>query len=71
RLMQGRLGRGVIKISAVAPEHRKVKAPAIVFDSQEAVQLRHTISTRTLETDNRNKVSVQFTTIKRCLYRFL
>lgn len=38
RLMQGRLGRGVIKISAVAPQHRKVKAPAIVFDSQEAVQ---------------------------------
>ncbi|WP_423391553.1 phosphogluconate dehydratase [Burkholderia sp. LMG 21824] len=38
RLMQGRLGRGVIKISAVAPEHRKVIAPAIVFDSQEAVQ---------------------------------
>lgn len=38
RLIQGRLGRGVIKISAVAPEHRKVKAPAIVFDSQEAVQ---------------------------------
>lgn len=38
RLMQGRLGRGVIKISAVAPKHRKVTAPAIVFDSQEAVQ---------------------------------
>ncbi|MEX3526078.1 MAG: phosphogluconate dehydratase [Burkholderia sp.] len=38
RLMQGRLGRGVIKISAVAPEHRKVVAPAIVFESQEAVQ---------------------------------
>lgn len=38
RLMQGRLGRGVIKISAVAPEYRKVTAPAIVFDSQEAVQ---------------------------------
>ncbi|KVT51769.1 phosphogluconate dehydratase [Burkholderia ubonensis] len=38
RLMQGRLGRGVIKISAVAPEHRKVTASAIVFDSQEAVQ---------------------------------
>ncbi|WP_179404835.1 phosphogluconate dehydratase [Burkholderia guangdongensis] len=38
RLMQGRLGRGVIKISAVAPEHRKVSAPAIVFDSQEGVQ---------------------------------
>ncbi|TKC91004.1 phosphogluconate dehydratase [Trinickia terrae] len=38
RLMQGKLGRGVIKISAVSPDHRKVKAPAIVFDSQEAVQ---------------------------------
>jgi phosphogluconate dehydratase len=38
RLMQGRLGRGVIKVSAVAPERRKVCAPAIVFDSQEAVQ---------------------------------
>ncbi len=38
RLMQGRLGRGVIKISAVAPEHRKVVAPAVVFESQEAVQ---------------------------------
>ena len=38
RLMQGKLGRGVIKISAVAPEHRSVRAPAIVFDSQEAVQ---------------------------------
>ncbi|HTJ94649.1 MAG TPA: phosphogluconate dehydratase [Pararobbsia sp.] len=38
RLMQGKLGRGVIKISAVAPEHRTVRAPAIVFDSQEEVQ---------------------------------
>jgi len=38
RLMQGRLGRGVIKISAVSPAHRTVKAGAIVFDSQEAVQ---------------------------------
>ncbi|QCP51021.1 phosphogluconate dehydratase [Trinickia violacea] len=38
RLMQGKLGRGVIKISAVSPDHRKVTAPAIVFDSQEAVQ---------------------------------
>ncbi|MGN6665611.1 MAG: phosphogluconate dehydratase [Trinickia sp.] len=38
RLMKGKLGRGVIKISAVAPEHRTVRAQAIVFDSQEAVQ---------------------------------
>ncbi len=39
RLMQGKLGRGVIKISAVSADHRKVRAPAIVFDSQEAVQV--------------------------------
>ncbi|UDG82177.1 phosphogluconate dehydratase [Candidatus Vallotia cooleyia] len=38
RLVQGSLGRGVIKISAVAPEHRSLTAPAIVFDSQEDVQ---------------------------------
>ncbi|WP_225721505.1 phosphogluconate dehydratase [Candidatus Vallotiella sp. (ex Adelges kitamiensis)] len=38
RLVQGRLGRGVIKISAVAQEHRSITAPAIVFDSQEGVQ---------------------------------
>ncbi|MCY0388871.1 phosphogluconate dehydratase [Robbsia sp. Bb-Pol-6] len=38
RLMSGQLGRGVIKISAVAASHRKVRAPAIVFDSQEGVK---------------------------------
>jgi phosphogluconate dehydratase len=38
RLMDGNLGRGVIKVSAVAPEHRIVEAPARVFDSQEALQ---------------------------------
>ena len=38
RLVEGNLGRGVIKISAVAAQHRKVHAPAIVFDDQEAVQ---------------------------------
>ena len=36
RLMQGNLGRAVIKVSAVKPEHRVVQAPAVVFDSQEA-----------------------------------
>jgi phosphogluconate dehydratase len=35
RLLTGNLGRGVIKISAVAPEHRVVRAPVIVFDQQE------------------------------------
>ena len=35
RLMQGNLGQGVIKISAVAPEYRVLEAPCIVFDSQD------------------------------------
>jgi phosphogluconate dehydratase len=38
RLLKGNLGRAVIKVSAVKPEHRVVEAPALVFDSQEAVQ---------------------------------
>ncbi|QEZ46177.1 phosphogluconate dehydratase [Cupriavidus oxalaticus] len=38
RLMQGNLGRGVIKVSAVAAEHRVVEAPVRVFDAQEALQ---------------------------------
>ncbi|GLS05494.1 phosphogluconate dehydratase [Chitiniphilus shinanonensis] len=37
RLLAGNLGRSVIKISAVAPEHRLVEAPAIVFDDQDDV----------------------------------
>jgi phosphogluconate dehydratase len=35
RLLTGNLGRAVIKVSAVAPEHRVVRAPAIVFENQE------------------------------------
>jgi len=35
--LQGNLGRAVVKISAVAPEHRRITAPARVFDSQEAL----------------------------------
>ena len=38
RLLTGNLGRAVIKVSAVKGPHRRVEAPAIVFDSQEAVQ---------------------------------
>jgi len=34
RLMRGQLGRGVSKVSAVNPNHRVVKAPARVFESQ-------------------------------------
>jgi phosphogluconate dehydratase len=37
RLLQGNLGRAVAKISAVKPEHRRIAAPAIVFDSQDAL----------------------------------
>jgi phosphogluconate dehydratase len=36
RLLSGNLGRAVIKVSAVKPQHRVVEAPAIVFDSQAA-----------------------------------
>ena len=35
KLLKGPLGRSVIKVSAVAPEHRVVEAPAMVFDDQE------------------------------------
>ncbi len=35
RLVQGDLGRAVIKVSAVKPENRIVEAPAAVFESQE------------------------------------
>jgi phosphogluconate dehydratase len=37
RLLTGNLGRSVIKVSAVKPEHRKVTAPAVVVDSQQAL----------------------------------
>jgi len=35
RLLCGNLGRAVVKVSAVKPEHRRVCAPAVVVDSQE------------------------------------
>lgn len=38
RLLQGNLGRSVIKVSAVAPEHRIVEAPARVFENQGALK---------------------------------
>ncbi|MAA63254.1 MAG: phosphogluconate dehydratase [Alteromonadaceae bacterium] len=34
RVLDGNLGRGVIKVSAVAPENHIVEAPAVVFDDQ-------------------------------------
>ena len=41
RLLTGNLGRAVIKISAVQPEHRVVEAPAILFESQEELMLAY------------------------------
>ena len=38
RLLKGPLGRAVMKTSAVKTEHQVIEAPAIVFDSQEALQ---------------------------------
>ncbi len=35
RLLTGGLGRGVIKVSAVKPEHQSLTAPAVVFQTQE------------------------------------
>jgi phosphogluconate dehydratase len=37
RLLQGRLGRAVIKVSAVPEDRQIIEAPARVFDSQEAL----------------------------------
>jgi phosphogluconate dehydratase len=37
RVLSGNLGRAVAKVSSVAPEHRRVTAPARVFDRQEDV----------------------------------
>ena len=37
RLLQGNLGRAIVKISAVAPQFRSITAPARVFDSQDAM----------------------------------
>ncbi|MFB4308892.1 phosphogluconate dehydratase [Actinomadura sp. GTD37] len=36
--VRGNLGRAVVKVSAVRPEHRLIEAPARVFDSQERLQ---------------------------------
>lgn len=38
RVLDGNIGRSVIKTSALKPEHRVVRAPAKVFDSQEALK---------------------------------
>ena len=37
RRLQGAFGRAVVKVSAVAPEHRRIEAPAKVFETQDAL----------------------------------
>jgi phosphogluconate dehydratase len=49
RLMQGNLGRGVMKVSAVALEHQLVEAPALVFEDQQ--QLADAFAAGELERD--------------------
>ncbi len=38
RVLHGNIGRSVIKTSALKPEHRRIEAPAVVFESQEELQ---------------------------------
>jgi phosphogluconate dehydratase len=40
KLLQGNLGRSVIKVSAVKPEHRLVKAPAVLFEHQNDIKAK-------------------------------
>ena len=43
KVLDGNLGRGVIKISAVAEEHRFIEAPAMVFESQHDVEAAYKV----------------------------
>ena len=38
KLLSGNLGRAVIKVSAVKPEHRVIEAPVVVFEDQSELQ---------------------------------
>ena len=38
KLLKGNLGRAVIKVSAVDPQHQVVSAPAVVFDDQNQIE---------------------------------
>ena len=40
RLLRGNLGRAVVKVSAVKPEHRFVRAPAVVVSDQKELERR-------------------------------
>jgi phosphogluconate dehydratase len=38
KVLDGNLGKAVIKVSSVKPEHRIIEAPAVIFHSQDALQ---------------------------------
>ncbi|MCY7354228.1 MAG: phosphogluconate dehydratase [Lysobacter sp.] len=41
RLLSGNLGRALIKLSAIKPEHRSIEAPAVVVDNPQALNKLH------------------------------
>jgi phosphogluconate dehydratase len=41
RLVQGNLGRALMKLSALKPEHRRIEAPAVVVDNPQALNRLH------------------------------
>jgi len=45
RLVRGRLGNALAKVSAVKPQHRKVDAPAVVVDDPAELRVRHKAGT--------------------------
>jgi phosphogluconate dehydratase len=41
RLLEGNLGRAIMKLSAVAPDQRRIEAPAVVVDNPQALNKLH------------------------------
>ena len=41
RLLSGNLGRAMVKLSAIAPAHRRIEAPAVVVDNAQALNKLH------------------------------
>jgi len=41
RLLHGNIGRALVKVSAVKPEHRRVEAPAVVIDEPDRLRALH------------------------------
>lgn len=55
KLLSGRLGRAVIKVSAVKPEYHSIRAPAVIFDSQDEL----------IEAFHRNELEKDFIAVVR------